>query len=215
MCGRFANNETIPVMRARLDAGGPEVAWSPSWNITPTRDIPVLLGGEARRLGLMRWGWNPAALGGRLLINCRGEEAHAKRMFQVPLARRRCLIPATAFYEWRPAPTRAERPAPFTFVQASGEPFAIGGLWSTVAEAGQVILMTVPANATVAPVHDRMPLVIGMDQAPAWLDPATDPGLVQRMIVPSLAASWRSWAISRAISDVHQDGPGIMEPIGS
>ena len=70
MCGRFANSESIPVMRQHFGATGPEVDWSPSWNVCPTRQIPVLLGGRSsRRLGLMRWGWNPHALGGRLLIN--------------------------------------------------------------------------------------------------------------------------------------------------
>jgi putative SOS response-associated peptidase YedK len=83
MCGRFANSETIPVLRRFFDAGGPSADWEPSLNICPTRSIPVLLGGSVgRRIGLMRWGWNPTALAGRLLINCRGEEAHAKRMFQ-------------------------------------------------------------------------------------------------------------------------------------
>ena len=61
MCGRYANAATMPEMRDHYEAGGPEVAWDPSWNICPTRQIPVMLGGDGGlRIGLMRWGWNPA-----------------------------------------------------------------------------------------------------------------------------------------------------------
>ena len=216
MCGRFANAETIPAMRQHFNAGGPEVDWSPSWNICPTQLIPVLLGDRSsRRIGLMRWGWNPDALDGRLLINCRGEEAHAKRMFQEPLIRRRCLVPATAFYEWQPAATPKGRPQPFTFAPAAPGLIAIGGLWVPTVSAegskgGSVILMTVPANSAVAPVHDRMPLVIGPDSITDWLDGSTDADAIQALIVPTPAEVWRSWEISRAISDVKRDGPEIQ-----
>ncbi len=216
MCGRFANSETIPVMRSHFAAGGPDVEWSPSWNICPTRPIPVLLGGTAgRRLGLMRWGWNPPALGGRLLINCRGEEAHGKRMFQDPLARRRCVVPATAFYEWQPGPTKGVRPQPYAFAPLAGGLWGIGALWEPTTgpdgqRGGSIILMTVPANERVAPVHDRMPLLIPLDRLDPWLDSSVPAADIQPWLAPSPADAWRSWPISRAISNVHQDGPEIL-----
>jgi len=76
-----------------------------------------------------------------------------------------------------------------------------------------VILMTVPANSAVAPVHDRMPLVIGPDSITDWLYGGTDAGAVQAMIVPTPGEAWRSWPIGRAISDVKWDGPEIQDPI--
>jgi putative SOS response-associated peptidase YedK len=79
------------------------------------------------------------------------------------------------------------------------------------AKGGSVILMTVPANGAVSPVHDRMPLVIGPDQAAAWLDPGSEVSLIRPLISPSLASRWNSWPIGRDISDVHRDGPEIME----
>ncbi|GDY13285.1 DUF159 family protein [Planctomycetota bacterium] len=217
MCGRFANSETIPVMRATFASEGNEVPWSPSWNITPTRQIPVLIQDQrSRRLGLMRWGWNPDALGGRLLVNCRGDEAHAKRMFQAPLENRRCLIPATAFYEWRPAAQAKAKPTPFAFAPRAGGLFAIAGLWLPRIDAdgtrsGAVILMTVPANDVVAPVHDRMPLVIGREQAAAWL---TDPEAARDLIITPPAEAWMSWRIGQAIGDVRRDGPEIAADVG-
>ena len=77
--------------------------WTPSWNVCPTAQILVLVvEHRCGLLGLMRWGWNPSSIKGRLLINARAEGAHGKLNFREPLERRRCLIPATAFYEWRP-----------------------------------------------------------------------------------------------------------------
>lgn len=214
MCGRFANAHTVPELRRIFQASGDEFAWAPSWNITPTRKIPVILGGLGeRRLGPMVWGWHPSALRGRLLINCRGEEAHQKRLFQEILPRRRCLIPATAFYEWKPAATRKERPQPFAFGYKAAETFAIGGLWMGKEGGGEVILMTVPANGVVDPIHDRMPLVIHLDDRDAWLDAATPLPAVRSLILPDGDDAWNRWCISRAIGNVRHDEPTILDEI--
>ena len=218
MCGRFANSESVPVLRRIFAADGPDVDWQPSYNITPTRHVPVLLGDQrSRRLGLMRWGWNPASLGGKLLINCRGEEAHAKRMFDRILPKQRCLVPATQFYEWQPPPTlkgRSKiRPLPFAFALKAESPFLIGGLWTASAGAGSMILMTTPANGVVAPVHDRMPLIIAPEHAGEWLDPATDGTRIRSLIAPDAENRWRSWPVGLGISDVHRDDVGLLEPL--
>jgi putative SOS response-associated peptidase YedK len=214
MCGRFANAETIPGLRRTFAAGGPDVDWQPSYNITPTRSVPVLLGGpQGRRLGLMRWGWHPPALGGRLLINCRGEEAHAKLLFADVLARRRCLVPATAFFEWRPAGQARERPRPYAFAPVAEAPFLIGGLWTAAHGAGSMILMTTPANQVVGAVHDRMPLIVAPEAADAWLDPATEASAIRHLIRPDADARWRSWPIGQAIGNVRWDDPSILDPL--
>ncbi|MCK6486979.1 MAG: SOS response-associated peptidase [Planctomycetes bacterium] len=211
MCGRFANSETIPVMRAHFNAGGPDIDWQPSWNVCPTRQIPVLLGDDSsRRIGLMRWGWTPEALNGRLLVNCRGEEAHGKRLFQAALARRRCIAPATGFYEWQPAADKTVRPQPFAFMPPTPGLFGIAGLWESVGGAGAVILMTVPANEVVAPVHDRMPLVIPLAETGRWLTAKVG---VSDLLSHAQAMDWRRWPISRVISDVKRDGPVILNPL--
>jgi putative SOS response-associated peptidase YedK len=219
MCGRYANSETIPVLRRIFAADGADVDWQPSYNITPTRRVPVLLGDRrSRRLGLMRWGWNPSSLGGKLLINCRGEEAHAKRMFERILPRQRCLVPATQFYEWQPpSPTlkgRSKiRPRPFAFALHTESPFLIGGLWTATEGAGSMILMTTPANGVVAPVHDRMPLIIAPEHVGEWLDPATDQTRIRSLIAPDAEIHWRSWPVGLGISDVRRDDAGLLEPL--
>ena len=215
MCGRFVNEAGVEVMRQRYGASGPAIDWTPSWNITPTRMIPVLLGGSrGRRLGLMHWGWHTPVLGGRLLVNCRGEEAHAKPLFRTVLSARRCVVPATAFYEWKPAAMRGARAQPFAFAPRSPGIVSIGGLWTPLSEgAGVVILMTVPANSVVAPVHDRMPLIVADEDLDRWLDPSTALPDAQRLIIADAAESWQSWPVSRAVSDVRQDGPELLDKL--
>ena len=210
-------------MRQRYGAQGPAIDWTPSWNITPTRHIPVLLGGaRGRRLGLMHWGWHPPAIGGRLLVNCRGEEAHGKALFRDVLPRRRCLVPASAFYEWQPATERGQRPQPYAFATVTGDMVLIGALWMPASSVGvvhgdacpgAVILMTIPANKTVAPVHDRMPLIIGDADMDRWLDPYTDLAVARQLIGTDADDHWRSWPVSRAVSDVKQDAPDLLDAL--
>lgn len=210
---------TLAEQRRLLQATGPDLEWAPSWNICPTIAIPVLLGDQrGRRLGLMRWGWNPVSIKGRLLINARAEEAHGKPTFREPLERRRCLIPATAFYEWKPAVSKGDRPQPFAFSRRDTPLFTIGGLWEAVTtpdgtKRGQVILFTVPANQRVGAVHDRMPLVIEPDERDQWLSPSVGSADARSLIVTSGDALWTSHRISQAISDVHRTDSSVADPI--
>lgn len=221
MCGRFSIGLTLSEQRRLLQATGADATWAPSWNVCPTTQIPVVLGGDQGfRLGLMRWGWNPAIIKGRLLINARAEEAHGKPTFREPLERRRCLIPATAFYEWKPPPAKGERPQPFSFARSDDLLFTIGGLWETITtpegiKRGQVILLTVPANSTVAEVHDRMPLVVEPSDRDRWLSPAVGTATARSLIVPSDARLWTSHRISNAISDVHRTDSAVADPLES
>lgn len=198
MCGRFANAEPMTTLRHHYAALGPaEAVWEPSWNVCPTQHIPVLLGdGEAgRRVGLMRWGWNPAALQGKLVINCRGEEAHRKPLFQEALIRRRCVVPATTFYEWRPAASQKNPSQPFAFAPQGGGLVALAGFWEPP---GHVILLTVPANDLVAPVHHRMPLVIPDPHLDEWLDLGRQPAIAADR--RSYPGAWEAWAVDRRLS---------------
>ena len=221
MCGRFSISLTLSEQRRLLQATGADADWTPSWNVCPTTQIPVMLGDDSgRRLGLMRWGWNPTSIKGRLLINARAEEAHGKPTFREPLDRRRCLIPATAFYEWKPAVSKGERPLPFSFARREEPLFTIGALWETIttsdgARRGQVILLTVPANPLVADVHDRMPLVIEPLDRDRWLSPSVGTSTARSLIVTSDAALWTSHRISNAISDVHRTDSSVADPIES
>ena len=177
MCGRFSNAETIPTIARRwLASVGGELDWSPSDDIRPTQRVPVLLEGPAdrpRRLGLMRWGWARDFAASGNLINARAEDMAGKRTFAESVQRRRCLVPATSWFEWQANPEgpkakkRKHRLQPDT-----DEPWALAGLWETAAgdsgPIGQLVLITTAAHASIAAVHDRMPGIVHATDASTW-----------------------------------------------
>lgn len=178
MCGRFANSETIPVIAKRwLAAVGGTLEWSPSDDIRPTQRMPVLLEGPAdrpRRLGLMRWGWARDFASSGQLINARAEDMAGKRTFAEAVQRRRCLIPATAWYEWQADPAAPRgRKIKHRLRPETDEPWALAALWESVASSdgatGHIVVVTTRTHASIAHVHERMPGIVGMSDATAWL----------------------------------------------
>lgn len=174
MCGRFANSETIPVIAARWSAAvasGAE-AWEPDSDIRPTRRVPVLLEGPAerpRRIGLMTWGWARDFASSGRLINARSEGIAAKRTFAEAVQRRRCLVPATAWFEWQKTDPNARGGVKRRLRPDNLETWAIAGLWETGQEGASVVLLTTAAHPSVAAIHDRMPVIVPSEQASRWL----------------------------------------------
>lgn len=202
MCGRFANSETIPVLAARL---GADVApgsdrWSPSFDVRPTQAAPVLLGGPRRRLGLMTWGWSRDFAAGGRLINARVETAAVKPTFAEALRRRRCVVPATAYYEWRrDAADRPIRGGKHAFQAADGGWLLMAGLWEPAEgpdgtrAAGFIVLTR--AMVQHADIHDRTPVLVTLASAAVWLDPQAPPSAV------------------RAAAQVRRDDDLIVRPV--
>jgi putative SOS response-associated peptidase YedK len=190
MCGRFANAETIPVIAARWSAAVADgaQAWEPEADIRPTQRVPVLLDGPAerpRRLGLMTWGWvRDFATGGRL-INARAEGIATKRTFAEAVQHRRCLVPATAWFEWQKVGSSPTPNVKQVLRPERQETWAIAGVWERTSEGGAVVLLTTVAHPSVAKVHDRMPVVIHRDHGGVWL--AGDLGSALGLCLPTLA----------------------------
>lgn len=171
MCGRFANPLTATDLETKLQATANALyarGWKPTFNAAPSQQHPVMiLHDREKRIGLMRWGWRPTFMKGDL-VNARGEEAHTKKTFLEAFQRRRCLVPASAFYEWSEVtkPTK-----PYAIARVDREPFTIAGLWCFLdASEGEerqpaFLLLTVPANETVAPVHHRQARIIASEIA--------------------------------------------------
>ncbi len=182
MCGRFALTATPRDVRALF---GYEDApnFPPREAIKPTEPVAVVVKrGGARRFELMRWGFIPAWVKDPaefpLLYNARGETLADKPAFRAAARRRRCLIPADGFYEWRrTGEGRAMTREPFFVSRADGRPMAMAGVWETYMDAGggeidTVAVVTTAANGTVAAVHDRMPVIVEPRDFDAWLDPS-------------------------------------------
>lgn len=217
MCGRFSNSETIPAQAARFEAkealGCQE--WQPTYNAAPTQKHPVIIQDfSSRRLGLMQWGWKPDFMKGKLLVNARGEEAIGKKTFQEAMAKRRCIVPATLFYEWK---ERTDGPnLPHAFARQDRSLFCIAGLWQPIGEGvdriGQFILLTVQANAVVSPVHHRMAAILRPKDEQHWLNPASDAQGAHQLLRPFEPEAMTAWMVSLAVNSVKRTDAALIEP---
>jgi putative SOS response-associated peptidase YedK len=221
MCGRYDLNAT-PRMVEAVFAHVNREDFPPRYNIAPTQPVAVvrLLAGR-RHLSLMRWGLVPAWVDDprafSLLVNARAETAAERPAFNAALRYRRCLFPATGFYEWQRGP--GGRKQPFWIRPRSEKLIALAGLWETWSDrdGGEVdtaCILTTAANATVAPIHDRMPVIIAPRDFDRWLastgDPADDVGDLMRPPPDDLLEAVR---IGDRVNDVDNDGPELQEPV--
>jgi putative SOS response-associated peptidase YedK len=206
MCGRFAITSTRWTLEQHFrtwpadpDDLGPE---GPRPNVSPTERVPVVVAREGgRALVGMRWGfipnWYRAPNDGPLIINARAEGIAGKPAFREAVRSRRCLIPADGFYEWKGAkPPKT----PYLIRPRAGGPMAFAGLWQNWGNAPTCAIVTCAANATLAPIHDRMPVVIAPDDFGLWLGEAGEGAA--RLMVPAdddLLEAWPADDDTRAI----------------
>jgi putative SOS response-associated peptidase YedK len=202
MCGRFQlNSETVDVAKVFGTSTPPDLRL-PALNVAPTSPVPVVVqSAHVRQLKVMRWGFPALWLAqegkdpwrGRALFNTRAEHALQKRTWSGALEQRRCLVPTTGFYEWV---RRGRDRLPLHFERADGELMALGAVWQRFERDGQrvdcVSILTTRANPTVAPVHDRMPVVVDRARWGAWMAAETPLAAVKELLLP-----W-SGALSRA-----------------
>jgi putative SOS response-associated peptidase YedK len=181
--------------------------------------VVLLEPGSGRRvLAERKWGLVPRdALGKeRGFINARAESAAAKPAFAEAFATRRCLVPATGFYEWRQLDSR--RRQPWLFRLASGAPFAFAGLWEPAPPAvpGGVptfTILTTQPNELTRPVHDRMPVILDPASYARWLDPALHaPHELRALLRPLPAAGMTAYAVSDRVNNAAFDDAACLAP---
>lgn len=224
MCGRFALNDN-PLKLAEYFHLTGDVDFSPSWNIAPSTRICSIIADEegGRHLHRMRWGlipsWAKDATIGNKLVNARGETIAEKPSFRSAFKRRRCLIPASGFYEWK---TEAGKKYPWYVSLKSGEPMAFAGLWETWHPEGEeaiesCCIITTDANSLMARIHDRMPVILNPDQWPIWLSQQEQQS---DKLLPLVRAhdskSMQAWPVTRELNKVGQrDDAGLAEPLAA
>lgn len=230
MCGRFTlATDDLEALGVRFNFGPGGLRREPRFNIAPTNDVLVVVDDGERRAGYMRWGlipsWSPDKPS-RPLINARAETVAEKPSFRRSLRRRRCLVIADGYYEWRR--TGGQR-TPYWYGRADGEPFAFAGLWDTwrapqntgadVSGEGVVAscaIVTTGANELAARVHDRMPVILARDMESMWLDPdITEPEPLLSLLASYPAGEMTARRVSQAVNSVRNDGPELVEPITS
>ena len=214
MCGRYALTSPPAVLAERF-----HLLWTPElephYNIAPSQTIPVVREtGQGREMALLRWGlipsWAKEASIGMKLVNARGETLADKPAFRSAYRQRRCLIPADAFYEWKAI---AGRKQPYCIRMRDGGPFGMAGLWERwKAPDGQTVescaIVTVDANALIAELHERMPLILAPDDYDAWLRAES------QQLPPAVAAQdMRSYPVSPLVSNARNEVPACLDPI--
>jgi putative SOS response-associated peptidase YedK len=222
VCGRFSLSDTNPVrIRARFQLPeAAEVDEPPRFNIAPTDPVLAIRRGDdaARELGRLRWGllpgaWAEGAAGGPL-INARAETLAEQPAFREAFEQRRCLIPADGFYEWR---TDESGKHAIWISRPERELFAFAGLWAALERPGaepvhSCAIVTCEPNAELAPIHDRMPVILDPAVEGAWLDPDAGEPVLLEALRPAPEGALEMREVSDAVNDVRQDGPHLLEP---
>ena len=223
MCGRFvqASSPALLAEHFRVDEvtlGAPVV---PSYNVAPRAEVLTVVDRHgSRRMGQMRWGlvpsWAPDPSVGDRMINARAESVLEKPAFRAAFERRRCILPADGFYEWQtmPAPGRKQ---PMYLHARSGAPLAMAGLWEAWRDPESpddtpwlrtCAVITTDANSTVAPIHDRMPVMLAAADWEEWLDrDADDVGALTRLLRPAPDDLLEAWPVNPRVGNAARGRP--------
>ncbi len=221
MCGRFTQRYTWSEVHAFLSVIGAAKNLRPRYNIAPTTTIDIVrLGEGGRELVSMRWGlvpvwWKKPLKDVPATFNARAETVAEKPMFRDAFKKRRCIIPASGFFEWTGG--KGEK-IPHLFTAADGSPIlAFAGIWDrwTDPESGDEVLSATiivsSASEWMAPYHDRMPVLLGGADFDGWLDGSLGPGALR----PADEGALREWIVSSRVNRTGHgdDDPTIVEPV--
>ena len=225
MCGRYALHGPQSRLREHFDLR--ECAeWSARWNIAPQSEVLVVRQrpGVGRVGQLVRWGlvprWAKDAAIGLKLNNARGETVAEKPSFRSSFEHHRCLIPASGFYEWQAvAESGRTRKQPWYIrPRADGDYFAMAGLLAAWKgpdgnDLVTTCVITTSPNQVMAPIHDRMPVMLAPAQFDAWLDPAwRDVEALKAWLLPASADTMVAHAVSSRVSNARNEGEDLIEP---
>lgn len=218
MCGRFTLKETPKQLAGHFQLEG-DLDYQPSWNIAPSNRLCTITANQegSRHLRNMRWGFIPTWAKGKLLTNARGETVSEKNSYKTAFKSRRCIIPASGFYEWA---TENGLKNPWYFSLKSGDPMAFAGLWETsYPKEGEAIetccIITIAANALMEPIHDRMPVILHPEHWNVWLSLAEhQPDRLLPMIQPYEAETMQAWPVTRELNKVGlRNDAGLAAPL--
>lgn len=222
MCGRYALYGPVSRLHEQFSADIDDLPldWGPRYNAAPMQMLPVIRQrptGE-RVAHLLRWGlvpsWSKDESIATKLINARGETLAEKPSFRGAFKSRRCIIPASGFYEWRQL---AGGKQPYFIKPANDELFGFAGLWERWSKPdGEPLdtfsVITTDANDAMRPLHERMPVILQPDDCALWLSKATEPDLARQLVAPCSDSMLRIYPVSKAVGNVRNEGPSLVEP---
>lgn len=227
MCGRFTSTTPASEVADFFDAETDLDDGDANFNVTPTSDVRVIhedANGQ-RRLDLMFWGLVPSwaespAIGSRL-INARSETVAVKPSFRSAFRRKRCILPVDGFFEWVQVPERKKK-QPVYISPRDGKPLAFAGIWETwrpkdaheaAHELRSCSIITGPPNDLIAPLHDRMPMILPREDWSTWLDSTNgDVEALQRLLRPAPEDWLQWWPVSLAVNTVRNRDSSLIAP---
>lgn len=222
MCGRFARRSTQQVLADWFGVELEDVPWfAPSYNVAPQSVQPIVhldRDSGGRGVALMRWGlvpfWAKDAKFGYSTFNARAEEVVTKPAFRESFKKRRCLVPADAFYEWQRIDKKTKYP--FAIGLKSGEPYALAGLWDRwQPKEGPALdtftILTTDPNSLMEPIHNRMPVILDPQDYSRWLDPGDPARPPVDLLRPYPAEKMTAWPVSDRVGNVRNNDPELLE----
>jgi putative SOS response-associated peptidase YedK len=233
MCGRFVSASPPDELARYFDVDKvAEKVLDPSFNVAPTNDVYVVVEtGGIRRLEAFHWGlipfWAKEAKVGQKMINARAETLTEKRTYARPFAKRRCIVPADGFFEWKKVPDQKAK-QPMYIHRKDDEPLAFAGLWELWKPKGDdgeyssdesswirscTIITTTP-NEVMAPIHDRMPVILPPSAWNDWLAPENaDVDALGKFLVPAPSALLTTHPVTTRVNNVRSKDSGLIEPM--
>ncbi|MFA4132608.1 MULTISPECIES: SOS response-associated peptidase [unclassified Brevibacillus] len=223
MCGRFTLVTNLELWNARFQIEVIPFDMQPRYNIAPGQLIPAIISDQGkRRIGQLKWGlvpfWSKDEKVGYKMINAKSETLREKPAFKNLFARKRCIIPADGFYEWKKV---GKEKRPMRIMMKTGEPFAFAGLYDTwTSPEGDKLhsctIITTKPNEVVADIHDRMPVILNEQDEAIWLDREKfDADLLQSLLVPYDHEEMKAYPVPAMVGSPKNDIPECIEEIAN
>jgi putative SOS response-associated peptidase YedK len=212
MCGRFARTSSRDALVTEFDVARVNVNFAQRYSIAPSQSVEAIINdGTELRLGPMTWGYTTSSekQSKPAPINARAETIATMPLFREAFQRRRCLVVADGFYEWR---KDGSAKAPYLIRLRSERPFGFAAIWASMRTAmgqrvGTCAILTCPPNELVAPIHNRMPVILPKSARERWLDPSAGAAELQSRLTPFPADQMEAYAVSTLVNSPRNDSP--------
>jgi len=226
MCGRVKLEGDFSQLKTAFNIPDdyPAPNYAPSWNVAPTDSLPIVRYNskdDQRKLDLMRWGlvpyWAKDIKVGFANINAMAETVDSKPAYRDAFARRRCLVPVEAFYEWKKLGPKEKQP--YAIALGGGGFMALAGLWENWKSPADewvrsFTIVTTTPNELCAEIHNRMPVILQPATWPLWLgEGAGEPEQLKAVLRPYPAEDMTCWPVSARVGNVRNNDPALIEPI--
>jgi putative SOS response-associated peptidase YedK len=218
MCGRYSLVPTESIA-ARFDIQQAQLTLTPRYNVAPSQSMPVVVRNSPNRLVEMQWGlipsWSKEPRAQFSTINARAETLTKSPVFRGPFKSRRCLVPASGFYEWRKTDQGKQ---PYCIQLKGGQLFAFAGLYDVWRdqegnELSSYTVITTTPNDLVAPIHTRMPVILHQEDEDVWLDKESDPEQLLSVLVAYPADAMEAYPVSRAVNSPANESAELLQSV--